>query len=83
MGQPCADDAPSAAREPRAPLMVHDGIAGIRACLSTGVSTLVAIMAAHRIAAREVTAKPAAPQNNVDRISAALTEDRAAGEWRG
>jgi hypothetical protein len=27
--------------------MVHDGITGVRTYLSTGVSTLVAIMAAH------------------------------------
>lgn len=84
MRQPCADaDVPSAAHEPHAPLMVHDGIAGMRAYLSTGVSTLVAIMAAHRIIASEVTAKPAALPNEVDRISAALATGRATGEWRG
>jgi hypothetical protein len=63
--------------------MVHDGIAGMRTFLSLGVPTLVAIMAAHRIAAREVTAKPAALQNEIDRISAALATGRATGEWRG
>jgi hypothetical protein len=41
-----------------------------------GVSTLVAIMAAHRIAASEVTGKPAALQNEIDRISAALMMGR-------
>jgi hypothetical protein len=81
MRQPCADtDVLSASRQPRAPVMVYDGIAGIRTYLSAGVSTLVAIMAAHRIAGSDVTAKPAALQNDIDRISAALTTDQATGE---
>jgi hypothetical protein len=37
--------------------MVHDSIAGMRTYLSMDVSTLVAVMAAHRIAASEVTGK--------------------------
>jgi hypothetical protein len=42
-----ADESLSAPHERRALLMVHDGITGVRTYLSTGVSTLVAIMAAH------------------------------------
>jgi hypothetical protein len=60
--------------------MVHDSIAGMRTYLSMGVSTLVAVMAAHRTAASKVTGKPTALQNEIDRISAALTADRSAGE---
>jgi hypothetical protein len=54
----------------------------MRTYLSMGVPTLVAIMAAHRIAAIEATAKPAALQDEIDRIGAALTKGRAIGEWR-
>ena len=42
--------------------------------LSTGVSLLVAVMAANRTAASQVTTKPAALQGKIDQISAALTE---------
>jgi hypothetical protein len=75
-----ADEGLSAPGEPRARLMVHDSIAGMRTYLSMGVSTLVAVMAAHRTAASKVTGKPTALQNEIDRISAALTADRSAGE---
>src|SRR3974390_175095 len=57
----------SAQRERAAPFLVHEGGAGMRAYFSTGVSTLVAIMAAHRIAAHEMTAKPAALQSEIHR----------------
>jgi hypothetical protein len=78
-----ADESLSAPGEPHALLMVHDSIAGMRTYLSVGVSTLVAVMVAHRIAASKVTRKPAALQNEIDRIRAALTTRRSAGEWRG
>jgi hypothetical protein len=55
----------------------------MRTYRSMGVSTLVAVMAAHRIAASRATAKPVALGSEIDRISAALTTDRSAGEWRG
>ena len=42
--------------------------------LSTAVSLLVAIMAAHRTAASQVTTNPAALQGEIDQISAALNE---------
>jgi hypothetical protein len=84
MHQPCAaDKSLSATGEPCAPLVVHDSIGGMRTYLSMGVSTLVAGMAAHRIAASIVTEKPVALQNEIDRISAALRADWPAGEWRG
>ncbi len=48
----CAVDAIlSASREPCGPLLVHEGAAGMRTYSSAGVTTLLAIMAAHRIAA--------------------------------
>jgi hypothetical protein len=78
MRKPCgADGVRSALREPCAPLPVHEGVAGMRTYLSTGVLTLVAIMAAHRIAAHEMPATPAALQNKIDRVSSALWADRA------
>lgn len=75
MGQHRAADVTlSAPREPQASLMVHAGMTGMQTYLSTGVSMLVAIMAAHRMAARQVTAKPTALQGEIHRISAALNE---------
>jgi hypothetical protein len=62
-------------REHQPSLLVHAGIVGMQTYLSTGVSLLVAIMAAHRTAASQVTAEPAALQGKIDQISAALTED--------
>jgi hypothetical protein len=74
MGQySIADKSLSAPNETRDPLMVHDGVTGMRTYLSTGVSTLAAIMAAHRITASEITGKPPALQNEIDRITVALT----------
>jgi hypothetical protein len=63
--------------------MVHDSIAGMRTYVSMGASTLVTVMSADRIAASKITGKPADLQNEIDRISTALTTDRSAGEWRG
>jgi hypothetical protein len=83
MRQPwAAEEVLSSPREPCAPLLVHEGVAGMRTYLSTGVSTLVAIMAAHRIAAHAMTGTPVALQNEIDRVNAALAADRAARGFR-
>jgi hypothetical protein len=50
------------------------GSPGVQTYLSTGVSLLAAIMAAHRTAASQLTAEPAALQGKIDQISAALIE---------
>jgi hypothetical protein len=47
----------------------------MRTYFSMGVSTLVAIMAAHRIAAHEVTTKPAALQCEIHWIARLLALD--------
>ena len=71
MDQHRATDGPG---EHQASLLVHAGITGMQTYLTTGVSLLVAIMAAHRTAASQVTAKPAALQGEISRVSTGPTE---------
>jgi hypothetical protein len=71
-----AADRPSIPRE-RLPLLVYEGANGMRAYLAVGVSTLAAIMAAHRLAAHGPTARSTARPYEIASTTLAPAADRA------